>query len=411
MNNPKIHSLSSENKQILRNQVIDENGPGTVLRDFEILLGFIGSKRCQVSSKNNLLPMDLLSQLNAQLTHPIEIGLDRPLQKSYPYINGLYLLLRTTRLAYIEVAKTEQVLVLNEPVLQEWQKLNSTERYFTLLETWLLKVNPEVLGEHSTSFDIPIFKWLSFFKEIPAQGLKLVGNKDKEEFISYIIGLYTVALLELFGCISVQHGKPEKGKGWRIAMVHRTPFGDALLQLLGNVLNHPKYFYKESEMDVCFGELQPIIQPFFPQWRKNLSLPKPEFQDGIYIFKVSLRNVWRLIAIPGENDLQSLSNIILKTFNFDFDHLYCFTYRNRFGVSINVNHPYMEEEPLLADEVIIGDLDIKPGTTMTYLYDFGDNWKFDVKLERIDPVDPKIKSPIILESHGSPPQQYPIWDE
>ncbi|MDH3601192.1 MAG: plasmid pRiA4b ORF-3 family protein [Candidatus Tectomicrobia bacterium] len=42
---------------------------------------------------------------------------------------------------------------------------------------------------------------------------------------------------------------------------------------------------------------------------------------------------------------------------------------------------------------------------MTYLYDFGDHWEFDVQLERIDPVDPRMRKPRILETHGRAPKQ------
>ncbi len=45
------------------------------------------------------------------------------------------------------------------------------------------------------------------------------------------------------------------------------------------------------------------------------------------------------------------------------------------------------------------------------LYDFGDNWKFEVVLERIEPVNPKIRAPKVMESHGEAPEQYPSWDE
>ena len=48
---------------------------------------------------------------------------------------------------------------------------------------------------------------------------------------------------------------------------------------------------------------------------------------------------------------------------------------------------------------------------MRYLYDFGDNWRFDVKLERIEPVDEKIKGSVLLESHGESPEQYAAWNE
>ena len=59
----------------------------------------------------------------------------------------------------------------------------------------------------------------------------------------------------------------------------------------------------------------------------------------------------------------------------------------------------------------VGDLGLKPGEAMTYSYDFGDNWEFEVLLERIEPVDPKIGAPKVVESQGEAPEQYPSWDE
>jgi len=242
-------------------------------------------------------------------------------------------------------------------------------------------------------------------------------------------GTYTIALLELFGFISIHHGKAKEGKGWQITSVHRTAYGNALLKLLSESLieSESEYLWStiddemEDEMEVKmedkmedkinadFGALQPIIQPFFPEWHKNLIIPKPQFQDGIYIFKVALGNIWRRIAISGKKNFDSLSAGILNSVDFDFDHLYEFKYKNRFGLATHINHPSMEESPW-TDEVLIGEVGLTPNKTIAYLYDFGDNWEFDVTLERIDPPDPKIKKPVVLESHGEAPEQYSGWD-
>lgn len=48
---------------------------------------------------------------------------------------------------------------------------------------------------------------------------------------------------------------------------------------------------------------------------------------------------------------------------------------------------------------------------MLFVYGFGDKWEFDVALERIDPVDPDVQKPVVLESHGEAPEQYPSWEE
>ncbi len=409
----KTPSLKPEHQEVLHNQRIDENSPGTILRDFEILLDFIGSQTIKVSETYNLLPIMLLPELNARLTHPIQIGIKRPQQKSYPHINGLYLLLRATGLAFVEGTGTKQTLVLDNTILRSWRSLSATERYCTLLEAWIIRSRPEIVGEDRGWFDLPIPKCSQFFQQIPARGLKVAGNKEMDRLLVYYPGFYTLALLELFGFVSIEHGTPEKGKGWCITSVHRTAFGDALLQLLLNLFEASEYQWTyESDMNTPFGELQPGLRPYFPEWRNNLAIPKSEFQDGLYIFKVSLgRDIWRRIAIPAKSDLDSLSSTILDAFDFDYDHLYYFAYKNRFGVTMRINHPYMEDEPPLTTEVRIGDLPLKPGASMVYLYDFGDNWEFDVKLERIDPPDRKVKKPAILETHGESPEQYPNWDD
>ncbi len=46
---------------------------------------------------------------------------------------------------------------------------------------------------------------------------------------------------------------------------------------------------------------------------------------------------------------------------------------------------------------------------MTYLYDFGDRWKFQVELEKMEPPNPQLSKPQILATQGETPQQY--WDE
>jgi len=47
---------------------------------------------------------------------------------------------------------------------------------------------------------------------------------------------------------------------------------------------------------------------------------------------------------------------------------------------------------------------------MTYLFDFGDQWEFDVTLEQIDPAM-VVEKPVTLETHGESPEQYPRWGD
>jgi hypothetical protein len=107
--------------------------------------------------------------------------------------------------------------------------------------------------------------------------------------------------------------------------------------------------------------------------------------------------------------LDALANTIIGAFKFTHDHLYRFSYRNRFGVETLANHPYMDDGPW-ASEVRVGDVPLQEGQSMTYLYDFGDQWEFDVALERVDPPDAANNDPTILDARGEAPEQYPSWE-
>ena len=157
-----------------------------------------------------------------------------------------------------------------------------------------------------------------------------------------------------------------------------------------------------------FGAWQPLFQPYFPEWRQNLELPEFEPRDGTFIFRVSLgKTCWRSIAMPADTTLGDLVNWILRSVNFDRDHLYEITYRDRMGVTCSASHPAMDEPPY-ADNISIGSLPLEPGQSMDLMYDFGDNWRFTIKLERVEPPSGKAKpkAPRILEKHGKSPVQY-----
>ena len=187
----------------------------------------------------------------------------------------------------------------------------------------------------------------------------------------------------------------------------------AVFALLGKEVfgDFDKILELEESPPETFGALQPVFQPYVPAWRSNLSLLAWAFREGVHVFKVSLwSGLWRRIAMPGALPLEDLAETIIGTFEFTYDHLYRFSYRNRFGVETHINHPYMDDSPW-ASVVRVGDVPLQEGQSMTYLYDFGDRWEFEVTLERVDPRDLAMKEPAILDARGEAPEQYPSWDE
>jgi hypothetical protein len=403
----QVEPLSSSAIATLQQQEITETTPGTILQDFQTLLDFIGQEGIAVGGKLNLIPMKSLAEINQQLAEPIQIDLQRPQQKSYPTINGLYLLVRATGMGKVVQQGKKTQLKLDPWMVNNWQKMNLTERYFNLLEAWLIIAQEEMLGDrgHMTEGS----RCLMYWTRMSSKGEKF-PNYQMQQNVKYYPGFHNLALMKLFGLIEASYGKPEAGKGWRIKSVKQTAWGKALLQAAFPSWDLPLMTWdREQSSEPQFGELQPVLQSYFPQWQKIIELPPITSITGVYVFKLSWHQIWRRIAIDSEMTLLDLSQLILQSVDFDSDHLDMFTYKNRLGLSIQACHPYLERSPS-TDSLKIADLSLEVGSVMEYLFDFGDNWEFQLLLEEVTP-DTRPGYGEIIGSKGKAPEQYPDWGE
>jgi hypothetical protein len=396
------------NAEVLRQQQIDLEHPGTILRDFETLLDAFGTEGLRSTGKYHLLPMDELFELDARMARPLRPRLERPQQRSFPHLSGLYLLLRATQLAVPKgVGKTSGRLVLDPAVLDSWRSLNFTEQYFNLLEAWLLHGRIAMLGERGRGWGGEMaMQATEVWRTIGEKGWKPQGNN---RFPFYgLIGSFSLALLELFGLADVERGEPAEGENWRILAVRRAPFGEAIFDTL---LTFERIIsWRLEEEQPGFGAWQPSLQEHFPEWRNNLQFPEPEFRDGVYCFKVKLGSPWRRIAIAADQTLEDLAWAIIKAFRFDGDHLYQFEFQERDGSDLAVAHPAIDDAEMHTGEYSIGYLPLSEGQSMEFLYDFGTSWQFDVKLEKIEPPNRQMRKPRVVESHGKPPKEYDYDD-
>lgn len=161
-----------------------------------------------------------------------------------------------------------------------------------------------------------------------------------------------------------------------------------------------------------FESWRRLVQPHIPTWRQDLEIPEPPFQSGPHVFKVALGpDCWRRIALRGDSILAELAATILDAFRFDHDHWYRFSYQDRFGRTVAIDSPDLLTGDLgnaVADEVAIGALPLSQGMRIGFLYDFGDQWEFAIKIESLN-SGPAIKKPQVLEKHGQAPPQYGGW--
>jgi hypothetical protein len=416
-------TLSLSQEQVLREQTIDADQPGPVLHDFQIVLDFVGTQGVKAAGKYNLLPLSAVGELDARLSRPLRLKLKRPQLRSHPYLQGLHLLLRASGLGRIAGAGEKARLALDPTVLGGWRSLNSTEQYFTLLEAWLFLGRPEMVGERGGASGESLMSFFRIWAYYGFEGRTVDLERMQQGFFFQIAtNPYQLALMDLFGLVEV---KPVRRDDpfWDRGSTRFSPFGNAVLALLvsGYFRSRTKGSAVQDEWNeddelsegqadkFRFGRLQPVFQPYFPEWHNNLILPQAEAHVGVYVFRVSLGEVWRRIAISSADTLDDLLACILRSVKFDNDHLYEFAYRDRFGTTVHALHPECDEGPW-ADQIPIGELPLEPGQSMQLTYDFGDNWQFDIKLESIDLPNQRLKAPRVVESHGKAPEQYPDWD-
>jgi hypothetical protein len=422
-------TLSDQQVALLEQQTFSTTQPGPILKDFQMLLDQLVAGPIKVSGKWHQFPAATLKALNGQLSRPVQLDLKRPQQKSYPHLQGMFILLRAAGLALITQAGKQSVLRLNPETYAAWQALSPTEQYFSLLEIWMIRAHPEIVGEqrggsHPLGDDC-LRGWHFIWK----QPVLKYANTQAQQDLHYWPGLVNLALLELFGMVEIKSGAPEQGKGWRIRQVKRLPWGEVLATAL-NQINAAYGFQWRGLADPTqpLGELQPTLQAYIPDWQNSLPIPSgPEPRSGRHIFKVSLGRVWRRIAIAAEATLADLSRLILDSVDFDNDHLDLFRYPTPTGRQMEVTHPWADG-PVSTDEVTIGSLPIAVGQGMDYIFDFGDYWQFKVQLEAVEtdpgeaPVIAKVKGrrsqPLdlrdwgeVLERHGEAPPQYPDYDD
>jgi hypothetical protein len=155
-----------------------------------------------------------------------------------------------------------------------------------------------------------------------------------------------------------------------------------------------------------------------------------------FTFKVKLKHdkrVWRRIEILGTQTLDDLHKAIQEAYGFDDDHLYSiFMSGKAWDLSdIEYHHPDaspqtpIEErmrapaskirgtypEPRLpATKKSVESLNLEPGQRFLYLFDYGDEWQFEVEYMG-EGTSEGGRYPRIIDGRGESSRQYAGIDE
>jgi len=150
---------------------------------------------------------------------------------------------------------------------------------------------------------------------------------------------------------------------------------------------------------------------------------------SVCVFKVALKNakrIWRKIAARSDQTLDDLHQAIFNAFDRFDDHLYSFYFpppgargRNAWRNVPEFTHPSNSEggdffgtrRVRNAAQAELRSLGLRPGQTFLYLFDFGDSWWHEIKVESVDLPIEEGAYPRIVEQRGESPPQYPDLEE
>lgn len=118
---------------------------------------------------------------------------------------------------------------------------------------------------------------------------------------------------------------------------------------------------------------------------KNSKTTKNEFDSKVFLFSVkplNIKKVKKQFGIKGNQTLDDLHELIFSSFKLDWGHLYSLFMSNKpWDAKTEYSHPQGEGKS--AAKARIGGLKLRLKQKFMYIYDYGDEYRFEVELTEI----------------------------
>jgi hypothetical protein len=136
---------------------------------------------------------------------------------------------------------------------------------------------------------------------------------------------------------------------------------------------------------------------------------KEQTPEMVYQLKVTLKGskplIWRRLQVPGNITLHRLHMILQSVMGWTNSHLYNF---NITDIDYSIPDPdddFYELHFVDSRRTKLNKVVSQEKTRFTYEYDFGDNWKHDILVEKIFPAAPGAQYPICLAGKRACPPE------
>ena len=126
----------------------------------------------------------------------------------------------------------------------------------------------------------------------------------------------------------------------------------------------------------------------------------------VYQIKITLVGgqppIWRRLVLAEDTTLGTLHEIIQRAMGWHNRHMHLFHVNGRlYGIPRIELYQTVEDE----SKVSLGGLALREKKKYRYEYDFGDDWRHEILVEKIVPADPQVRYPTCVKGKRACPPE------
>jgi len=284
-----------------------------------------------------------------------------------------------------------------------FSEMSAMEQYIMMMAVWLGEYQGAMNGPYSVFGGNDLFERM---KEGKGKNvLPDVFNRTRDDFWGryYIPEIRLFALFKLISIEWLNENQEDKENKFRIKKLYQTQEGCLIKTLLSK---HEIDFWCSPDITMVLSAVKNIVgedsnnieEKLIQFWTHPL-----EKEIQTIELRIVVGSCIRNIKVGNQFTLDDLHYLIQKSVEFDMDHLYYF----QIGSGTLVRKyfaPMCVDETWQTDSVILAELLLYEGMKFEYVFDFGDEWNFQITVENI--LDEHTKECEIYIVKGEAPEQY-----
>jgi hypothetical protein len=139
----------------------------------------------------------------------------------------------------------------------------------------------------------------------------------------------------------------------------------------------------------------------------DVEVPQAIAPDDLLQLKITLKGiskppVWRRVQVRADTTFAELHAVIQGAFGWTDTHLHSFEYE---GEQIGVADPEWDNDCADETEITLAQVLVGPKDHVDYTYDFGDDWKHDIVLEKVLEPDAGDGRSVLVTGKGACPPE------